>query len=138
LSIGYANTILGVSRFGGIAVAISCGFLVDRFSLKKIIFAMMLLTGIFTVLLGVASIRWVGIFLFLQAVVVTGFFPLGLVSMARMFDREIRGLATGVTLTVGSSSEQDSCLISLDFPVTCSASVSAFPCWEWPLFCPAV
>jgi hypothetical protein len=26
---------------------------------------------------------------------------LGLVSMARMFDREIRGLATGVTLTVG-------------------------------------
>ncbi len=101
LSIGYANTILGVSRFGGIAVAILCGFLVDRFSLKKIMFAMLLLTGIFTVLLGMASVRWVGIFLFLQAVMVTGFFPLGLVSMARMFDREIRGLATGVTLTVG-------------------------------------
>ncbi len=101
LSIGYANTILGVSRVGGVAVAISCGFLVDRFSLRKIMFAMLLLTGIFTVLTGLASVRWVGIFLFLQALVVTGFFPLGLVSMARMFDREIRGLATGLTLTVG-------------------------------------
>jgi NNP family nitrate/nitrite transporter-like MFS transporter len=101
LSIGYANTILGVSRVGGIAVAISCGFLVDRFSLRKIMCAMLLLTGIFTVLTGVASVRWVGVFLFLQAVFVTGFFPLGLVSIARMFDREIRGLATGLTLTIG-------------------------------------
>jgi MFS family permease len=101
LSIGYANTILGVSRVGGIAVAISCGFLVDRFSLRKIMFAMLLLTGIFTVLTGVASIRWIGVFLFLQAVFVTGFFPLGLVSIARLFDREIRGMATGLTLTIG-------------------------------------
>jgi len=101
LSIGYANTLLGVSRFGGIAVAILCGFLVDRFSLRKIMFMMVLLTGIFTVLMGVASVRYVGIFLFFQALVVTGFFPLGLVSMARMFNREIRGLATGLTLTIG-------------------------------------
>jgi MFS transporter, NNP family, nitrate/nitrite transporter len=101
LSIGYANTILGISRLGGIAVAILCGFLVDRFSLRKIMFMMVLLTGIFTVLMGIASVRYVGIFLFFQALVVTGFFPLGLVSIARMFEREIRGLATGLTLTVG-------------------------------------
>ena len=101
LSIGYANTLLGLSRLGGIAVAILCGFLVDRFSLRKIMFMMVLLTGIFTVLMGVASVRYVGIFLFFQALVVTGFFPLGLVSMARMFNREIRGLATGLTLTIG-------------------------------------
>jgi len=101
LDIGYANTVLGVSRFGGIAVAILCGFLVDRISLRKIMFVMLLLTGIFTVLMGIAPVRRVGIFLFFQAVVVTGFFPLGLVSMARMFDREVRGLATGLTLTIG-------------------------------------
>jgi MFS family permease len=101
LSIGYANTILGVSRFGGIAMAILCGFLVDRFSLKKSMVGGVFLTGLFTVLLGMASVRWIGIFLFLQAVVVTGFFPLGLVSLARMFDREIRGPATGLTLTIG-------------------------------------
>jgi NNP family nitrate/nitrite transporter-like MFS transporter len=101
LSIGYANTLLGLSRFGGIAVAILCGFLVDRFSLRKMIFMMVLLTGIFTVFMGIASVRYVGIFLFFQALVVTGFFPLGLVSMARMFSREVRGLATGLTLTIG-------------------------------------
>ena len=38
LSIGYANTVLGISRLGGIGVAIMCGVLVDRFSLKKITF----------------------------------------------------------------------------------------------------
>jgi MFS family permease len=51
--------------------------------------------------MGVASVRYVGIFLFFQALVVTGFFPLGLVSIARMFSREVRGLATGLTLTIG-------------------------------------
>lgn len=101
LDIGYANTLLGVSRLGGIAVAILCGFLVDRFSLRKIMFMMLLLTGIFTVLMGVGSVRYVGVFLFFQALVVTGFFPLGLVSLARLFNREVRGLATGLTLTIG-------------------------------------
>ena len=101
LSIGYANTLLGISRLGGIGVAILCGFLVDRFSLRKIMFMMVLLTGIFTVLMGIGSKSYIGIFLFFQALVVTGFFPLGLVSMARMFDREVRGMATGLTLTFG-------------------------------------
>jgi NNP family nitrate/nitrite transporter-like MFS transporter len=101
LPIEYANTLLGISRLGGIAVALLCGFLVDRFSLRKIMFNMLFLTGIFTVFLGISSGPWIGVFLFLQAIVVTGFFPLGLVSLARMFEREIRGLATGLTLTIG-------------------------------------
>ena len=55
LSIDYANTILGISRFGGIGVAIFCGFLADKISLRKIMFIMVLISGILTVLLRDSS-----------------------------------------------------------------------------------
>jgi MFS family permease len=100
LSIDYANTVLGISRLGGIAVAIMCGVLVDRFSLRKITFTMLFFTGIFTILVGVASVRLMGLFLFFQVIFVTGFFPMGLVSIARAFDRETRGMVTGYVLII--------------------------------------
>lgn len=100
LSIGYANTILGVSRLGAVGVAIACGFLIDRFNLRKIMFVVMIITGFLTVLLGIVSSTYVGVVLFLQAFVVTAFFPAGLVALAKTFTREMRSLATGIILAV--------------------------------------
>jgi len=102
LSIGYANTILGVSRLGGIGMSIMCGFLVDRFSLRKTMFIMMFLTGILTILVGMASVKLVGILLFFQAICITGFFPLGFLSLARTFNKEMIGMATGLVLTLST------------------------------------
>jgi MFS family permease len=98
LSIGYANSILGTSRLGGIGVAVLCGFLVDRFSLRKLMFAMLFLSGLFTVLTGVAPIRFIGFSLFFQAIFVTGFFPLALVAVIKMFGREMKSMATGIIM----------------------------------------
>ncbi|MBP1750435.1 MAG: transporter, partial [Deltaproteobacteria bacterium] len=95
LSIGYANTLLGISRLGGVAVAIFCGILVDRFNLRKIIFSMMIISGIFTILLGTASPAVIGIILFLQAVFISAIPPLLWVCMARLFDRETVSMAIG-------------------------------------------
>lgn len=64
-------------------------------------FFMMVITGIFTVLLGIAPVRYTGVLLFFQAFFVTGFFPMGLVAIARTFVREMRGLATGMILAAG-------------------------------------
>jgi MFS family permease len=100
MNIGYANTILGISRLGSIVVAIACGFLIDRFNLRKIMFLIMVITSVFTVLLGLVSARYIGIILFLQAFFVTGFFPVGLVAMAKTFSREMRSLATGIILAI--------------------------------------
>ncbi len=97
-SIDYANTILSISRLVSIGVAVACSFIVDRFSLKRMIFVLMLITGIFTVLMGLSPIKYTGALLFFQAFFVTGFFPLGLVGIARTFSREMRGLATGIIL----------------------------------------
>lgn len=99
LSIDYANTILSVSRLVSIGVAVACGFIVDRFNLGRIMFSMVVITGVFTVLLGLSPVRHTGIVLFFQAFFVTGFFPVGLVAIARTFGREMRGLATGIILS---------------------------------------
>ena len=96
LSIGYANTLLGISRLGGVGVAILCGFLVDRFSLRKIMFILMIISGVLTILLGVAPTAVIGIILFLQAIFITGIFPIGFVCMARLFDRETMSMAVGI------------------------------------------
>jgi MFS family permease len=100
LNIDYANTILGISRFGSVGVAIACGFLIDRFNLRKAMFLLMIITGVFTILLGLVSVKYIGIVLFLQAFFVTGFFPMGLVALAKTFSREMRSLATGIILAL--------------------------------------
>lgn len=99
--IAYANTILGVSRLGSVGAAIACGFIVDRFDLRRLLFVIMIITSVFTILLSVAPVKYVGIILFLQASFVTGFFPIGLVAIAKAFNREMRSLATGMILSVG-------------------------------------
>jgi MFS family permease len=100
LNIGYANTILGISRLGSVGVAIVCGFVIDRFDLRKVMCLVMIITSIFTVLMSLASVKYIGVVLFLQASFVTGFFPVGLVAIAKTFSREMRGLATGIILAV--------------------------------------
>jgi len=100
LNIGYANTILGFSRLGAVGMAIACGFLMDRFNLRKIMFSVIIITGALTVLVGLVSVRYIGIVLFLQAFFVTALFPVGLVAIAKIFSREMRSLATGIILAV--------------------------------------
>jgi NNP family nitrate/nitrite transporter-like MFS transporter len=102
LSIDYANTILSISRLGGIGVAILCGFLADKISLRKIMFIMVLVTGILTVLIGIAPVKFVVIVFLLQALFVTGVFPLTFVLIAKTFSRETRGMATSLVLTVAT------------------------------------
>ncbi len=100
LNISYANTILGISRLGSVGVAIACGFFIDRFNLRKFMFFVLIIAGIFTVLLGLISVKYIGIILFLQASFVTGFFPVGLVAIAKTFSREMRSMATGIILAI--------------------------------------
>ena len=100
LEIGYANTVLGISRLGAVAVAIACGFLIDRFNLKKIMVLVMMATSLLTILMGLVSAKYIGIVLFLQAFFVAGFFPVALVAIARTFNREMRSLATGIIIAM--------------------------------------
>jgi NNP family nitrate/nitrite transporter-like MFS transporter len=102
LGIGYANGLLGVSRLGGIGVAILCGFLIDRFNLRKIMFILMIISGVLTILLGTASTAFIGIVLFLQAIFITGIMPISFVCLARLFARETISMAIGLIIPLAT------------------------------------
>jgi len=95
LDMGYANTIFAFSRLGGFVIAISAGFLVSRFSIQKVMASILAISGIFTVFVALAGIRFIGIALFLQATFIYGFFPAGLIALSRMFEMNVRSIATG-------------------------------------------
>ena len=101
MSIQRANSIFGLSRSGMVVVAVAAGFFVDRISLRKSLFLVVLATGLMTMLLAVADVRWITSLLFIQATISGGFPPLALVAISRMFDRESRGQATGFIVTLG-------------------------------------
>lgn len=94
-----ANTVFGFSRIGGAAVAISAGFFVDRFSIRKTMFGVVLANGFLVILLAVSGLALLKAVLFVQASIVIGFFPVGFISIARMFEHETRGQVTGFILT---------------------------------------
>lgn len=101
LDVEHANTIFGISRIGGAAVGILAGFLVDRFRAKGMLIVLVLVTGILTSLVAVNELRWVKIVLFVQATISAGYFPIALVAISRMFERESRGQAVGFIVTLG-------------------------------------
>lgn len=101
LEIREANSILGMSRLGGIGAAILCSLLIDQFSLRRIMFFTLLLAGIFTFLAGRIPVSFIGYCLFLQAIFVTGFFPMGLVAITMLFSKESRSMAIGIILACG-------------------------------------
>jgi NNP family nitrate/nitrite transporter-like MFS transporter len=99
IEMGYANKVFGLSRLGGVLVAIMTGFIVDRFSLKKTLFSMMLTTGFLTIIIAHKDVRLIQIILFFQAAFASGFFPVGLVAISRIFRSEQRSMATGFIVT---------------------------------------
>jgi MFS family permease len=100
LSMGHANAVLSLSRLGGVAFGVIMGFLVDRFDLKRSMFVVLCLTGLFTMLMGHANLTMVQLGLFLQGTTIMGFYATGLMALSRMFSMEERSVAAGVVSTV--------------------------------------
>jgi NNP family nitrate/nitrite transporter-like MFS transporter len=102
LSIGHANTVLGLSRLGGAVCAVLVGFVIDKYPLKQTLFVVMSATGIFTALMGYPNITVVQVALFLQGITAAGFFPVALVVISRTFDVEQRAVAVGTSGTIAT------------------------------------
>lgn len=97
-----ANTIFGFSRVGGFLVVILAGFLVDRYGAKKILFLMLLATGLSTMGLSLAqTVPLLVAMLILQATVCVGFFPVALVAISKLTNLNERGTFTGTSVAFG-------------------------------------
>jgi len=79
-------------------VALSAGLFVDRVNLRKALFCFVLATGFLTIAVGLAPVRFIAALLFFQAAAAAGVFPLSLVAVTRMFDREQRSMATSIVM----------------------------------------
>jgi NNP family nitrate/nitrite transporter-like MFS transporter len=102
MSLETANTIFGFSRIGGFFVAITAGFLVDRYGAKKILFLVILFTGLSTMGLALAqTIPLLVVMLFVQATIYPAFFPVALVAISRLTDFNERSIFTGTTIAIG-------------------------------------
>lgn len=102
MNVGYANTILGFSRLGGVVAALSTGFLVERLGLLRSMFGVMGATGLLTIALVVKSPGLLMVVLFLQAAISFAFFPMILISISRVFEQEMRGQATAFVITLAT------------------------------------
>jgi MFS transporter, NNP family, nitrate/nitrite transporter len=102
MSLETANTIFGFSRIGGFIVAIIAGFLVDRYGAKKILFLVILFTGLSTMSLSLAqTIPFLVVMLFVQATIYPAFFPVALVAISRLTDSNERSIFAGTTMAIG-------------------------------------
>ncbi len=102
MSLETANTIFGFSRIGGFFVAIAAGFFVDRYRAKKILFLVILFTGLSTMSLALAqTIPFLVVMLFVQATINPAFFPVAFVAISKLTDFNERSIFTGTTIAIG-------------------------------------
>jgi NNP family nitrate/nitrite transporter-like MFS transporter len=97
-----ANTLIGISRCGGIFVTILFGFLADRFGIRRILTLSIFATGLSTIAMAlVHSIPFLLGILVFQAVVSLAFFPLALAAVSKLTSPAERSTVTGVVLSIG-------------------------------------
>ncbi len=98
-----ANNLVGASRISGIIVQVSIGFCADRYSYKKILWAILLFTGLSTAFLAIApTFSLLLAALFLQAFFSISFFPVGLAAIAKLTPLPHRSISTGAVISIGA------------------------------------
>jgi NNP family nitrate/nitrite transporter-like MFS transporter len=92
-----ANSVVAFSRLIGMAMALVGGWVTDRFGPQRTLGIVFLFTGGFTLLLGLASTRWVPAVVFLQPMVAVCFFPAGFAALGMVVPPNARNIAVSFT-----------------------------------------
>ena len=96
----WANSVVGISRISTLGMAFLAGLATDRFGPKTIMLSVFFVTGILTLLLGVASTHWVIIVVFLQPVFAVCFYPAGFSALSSISSPENRNVAISLTIPI--------------------------------------
>jgi NNP family nitrate/nitrite transporter-like MFS transporter len=98
----HANTLISLSRAGGVFVSIAAGFLTDRYGVRKMLVLSLLSTGLSTISLALASTQ-VPLFvaLILQGTFSIVFFPAGLAAVSMLTLLPERSMAIAFILFFG-------------------------------------
>jgi MFS transporter, NNP family, nitrate/nitrite transporter len=97
----WANTVTALSRSYGPIFGILGGWTSDWLGPKRTIVTSLAITGILTLLLGLASARWMSAAVILQPAFAVWFFPAGFAALAVLAPPQARNLAVGFTIPFG-------------------------------------
>ena len=95
------NMLVGISRVSGLLVIFFVGALVDRVGAQKFIFAVILCSGVFTLLMSVKSQRVLIAAVFVQPVLTTSFFPAFFTAASRIAPRRVHNITISFLLLIG-------------------------------------
>jgi NNP family nitrate/nitrite transporter-like MFS transporter len=96
----WANSLVGISRISTLGMAFLAGWATDRLGPKTIMLSVFFVTGILTLLLGIASTNWVIIVVFLQPVLAVCFYPAGFSALSSISTPENRNVAVSLTIPI--------------------------------------
>ena len=97
----WANTIVALSRSYGPILGLLGGFASDRLGPKQTIAMSLTFTGIVTVMLGLASNRWISSVVLFQPLLAVWFFPAAFAAIALITPPGARNLAVAFTVPFG-------------------------------------
>jgi len=95
-----ANTLITLSRILTLPMALLVGWLSDHFGLKRTLTAVLLLTGISTLLIGILSGRNLSVLIFCQPVFAVCFFPPAFAALSHIGSKETRNIAVSFTIPI--------------------------------------
>ncbi|MBN1105365.1 MAG: MFS transporter [Deltaproteobacteria bacterium] len=91
-----ANTVLGISKVGGLVATFLAGFLVGRYGVWKILFVSLFFTGLTTIAIGIPQpFPLLMTSFILQSAFSMVFFPIGLVAISQITEPQERSHFTG-------------------------------------------
>ena len=94
----WANTLIALSRIGGVGMALAGGWATDRFGPQRILRIVFVLTGIMTLFIGLAPRTWVAAAVFLQPIMAVCFFPAGFAALSLVSSPSERNLTVSLTI----------------------------------------
>jgi len=97
----FANTLIGLSRVSGLFTTLMAGWATDRFGSRRTLLLVLLLTGLTTLLMGMATGAWLMLLVFVQPMLAVCFFPAGFAAISRIGSAESRSLAVSVAVPLG-------------------------------------
>ena len=95
-----ANTLIALSRISGLGMAFISGWATDRLGPKQTLICVFLITGLATVMLGIAHGSWMIVTIFIQPALAVCFFPAGFAALSFIGPPEVRNLAVSLSIPV--------------------------------------
>ncbi len=92
------NAILALSRVSTLGTALLGGIAADRFGARATMVTVLLVTGLITILLGIAPQSMISLLVFLQPTLAVAFFPSGFAMLSSLAPPKARNLAVSLTV----------------------------------------